>query len=120
MSEENAVVSPVVSVVKRGRGRPQKYVGLQRLYIIGLIGVLGLTKTQRILNNSGAVRKSLERKYGVTVDAVLVPHKLNISMLTLFNFGREGGLSLTRGRPKTKQAVAAEAVAEIAAAPIAG
>ena len=90
-------------VVKRGRGRPQVYFGLTRLYIIGLIAVLGLTKTQKILNNGGAVRKSLEKKYGVTVNTNLIPKRLNISMLKLHQLGREGGVELHRGRPSIKK-----------------
>ena len=97
--------TPVVRNVsrKRGRGRPQVYFGLTRLYIIGLIAVLGLTKTQKILNNGGAVRKSLEKKYGVTVNTNLIPKRLNISMLKLHQLGREGGVELHRGRPSIKK-----------------
>ena len=128
--------APAPVEVKRGRGRPQVYTGAQRLYIIALIGVHGLTKTQRLLNSTGAVRKAYARKLDVNYDALAVicphkPHKMNISMLKLHQLGREGGLTLTRGRPKTKVAVVAvvaetkaaaqtEAAAEVADAPIAG
>ena len=111
--------------VKRGRGRPQVYAGLVRLYIIALIGVLGLTKTRKLLNSAGAIRNAYAKKYGVEVDKALIPHKLNISMLKLCQLGKEGAVSLQRGRPKTKvvaEAVAeavAEVAAEVAAAPIA-
>ena len=112
----------VVETPKRGRGRPQVYAGAVRTYIIALIGKLGLTKTRRVLNNSGAVRNSYAKKFGVDAAELkaTIPHKLNMSMLKLFQLGREGGVSLTRGRPVTKVAVVAAAVAEVATAPIAG
>ena len=117
-------VAPVLDapVVKRGRGRPQVYAGIVRLYIIGLIGALGLTKTRKLLNNSGAVRAAYAKKFGVDMVALKanIPHKLNISMLKLFQLGREGGIVLTRGRPKTKAAVVAEATDQVASAPVAG
>ena len=122
-----------VAVVKRGRGRPQVYAGVVRLYIIGLISLLGLTKTRKVLNNAGAVRKAACKKFSLDYDGLMlvIPHKLNISMLKLFQLGREGGLTLTRGRPKTKVAVApvvaetkqdaaADAAAQVASAPVAG
>ena len=117
-------VNPVVDapVAKRGRGRPQVYAGAVRAYIISLIGLHGLTKTRKVLNNSGAVRKAIAKKFGVdyaTLQSV-IPHKQNISMLKLFQLGREGGIVLERGRPKTKAAVVAEVAAEVASAPVAG
>lgn len=129
-SDVSAPQSDATVAVKRGRGRPQVYAGAVRLYIIALIGVLGLTKTRKLLNNSGAVRKAYAKKFGVDYAALLavIPHKQNISMLKLFQLGREGGVALTRGRPKkavavvaeTKQEVAAETAAQIADLPVAG
>lgn len=114
--------TPAPVEVKRGRGRPQVYAGAVRAHIIALIGLHGLTKTRKVLNNSGAVRKAIAKKFGVdyaTLQSV-IPHKQNISMLKLFQLGREGGIVLERGRPKTKAAVVAEVAAEVASAPVAG
>ena len=114
--------TPAPVEVKCGRGRPQVYAGAVRAHIIALIGLHGLTKTRKVLNNSGAVRKAIAKKFGVdyaTLQSV-IPHKQNISMLKLFQLGREGGIVLERGRPKTKAAVVAEVAAEVASAPVAG
>ena len=136
MSELSSFVSDVIGidvptpvVVKRGRGRPQVYFGAGRQYIIGLISILGLTKTQKLLNASGAVRNGYAKKFGVDIEVLKshYPHKLSISMLKLQQLGVEGGVVLQRGRPKTKVVVTpaptvadtvANAVAEVADAPL--
>ena len=93
------VVASEVVEVKRGRGRPAVYTGAVLVYILSLIGTMGLTKTRKLLNAQGAVLNSLERKFGVKRDRFLVPKALGISMVTLCHAGQKACIQLKRGRP---------------------
>jgi uncharacterized hydantoinase/oxoprolinase family protein len=84
--------------VKRGRGRPPVYVGALKTHIVALIASVGLTNTRKLLTHSGAVRKSYEKQFGVTVPNGV--GKMNISMVTLCHMGQEAGVELQRGRPR--------------------
>ena len=99
--------------VKRGRGRPPVYAGALLAYIVLVISAInrkyagqGLSKAHDLLVNSGAVRNSYAKKYGVDLAALAVEAELpkaaycpKISMVTLCQIGKDHGFQFKQGRP---------------------